>query len=84
MLTEILQKEAIMYLHIEFTNHSNPYIFFGPHPASTTKGDCMEELKKWEKHFETLSMTETHGGIYVKMRERDSVKAGTAEVMQCD
>ena len=59
-----------MYLHITFADHSNPYVFFGRHPAQTTKEDCLAELKKWEKHFQTTSMVEEKGGIYVVMCER--------------
>ena len=59
-----------MYLHIEFENGSNPYIFYGKHPGSTTHADCEKELARWSKGYEITEQTESHGGIYVRLREK--------------
>lgn len=83
-----------MYLHLEFEDGSNPYIFYGKHPGRTTHADCMRELSRWSKRFEIIEQTEmtlverssevsrwskgyeiteqteSHGGIYVRLRDR--------------
>lgn len=59
-----------MYLHLEFEDGSNPYIFYGKHPGRTTHADCMRELSGWSKRFEIIEQTESHGGIYARLRDR--------------
>ena len=40
-----------MYLHIEFTNGSNPYLKYG------TEDELLKEIKKWEKEWNLVKET---------------------------
>lgn len=59
-----------MYLHIEFEDGSNPYLFRGEHPGQTTKADCLRELDRWKQNYDVIRMKEEAGGIYVTLRQR--------------
>lgn len=59
-----------MYLHIEFKDGSNPYLFRGEHPGQTTKADCLRELDRWKRNYDVIRMNEEAGGIYVILRQR--------------
>lgn len=59
-----------MYLHIEFKDGSNPYLFRGDHPGQTTKADCLRELDRWKRNYTVIGMKEEAGGIYATLRQR--------------
>ena len=50
-----------MYLHLEFTNGSNPFIFYGQHPGETTRADCLAQLQKWRARFDVIELKEDSG-----------------------
>lgn len=60
-----------MYLHLEFTDGSNPHLYRGPHPAETTYADCMRKLSRWQINFNAVSLHHSHGGIYATLERRD-------------
>ena len=60
-----------MFLHIEFTNGSNPYYLYGP-------GETLEkDLKRWEKNYNTISRKDTPDGIMTTLEEKKGEIWGT-------
>lgn len=59
-----------MYLHLEFTNGSNPFIFYGQHPGKTTRDDCIKQLQKWRARFDVIELKEDSGGLFALLQER--------------
>lgn len=55
-----------MFLHLTFTDGSNPFIF----PGDTTRAECMKELQRWEKRYEVIDLVEKSGGLYALLQER--------------
>ena len=53
-----------MFLHIDFTNGSNPYVYYG------NKDKIKLEIRKWKQNYELSNIrTDTHG-IYVEAKEK--------------
>lgn len=59
-----------MFLHLTFTDGSNPFIFYGQKPGDTTRAECMKELQRWEKRYEVIDLAEKSGGLYALLQER--------------
>ena len=57
-----------MFLHLSFTNGSNPFIMYGK--GNITKEDCLKELEVWKQNYNVLDITEEHGGIFAVLSER--------------
>lgn len=57
-----------MFLHINFTNGSNPYVYYG------NKDKIKLEIRKWKQNYELSNIkTDTHG-IYVEAKEKANEK----------
>lgn len=53
-----------MFLHINFSNGSNPYVYYG------NKDKIKLEIRKWKQNYELSNIrTDTHG-IYVEAKEK--------------
>lgn len=59
-----------MFLHLEFADGSNPFVWYGPRPGQTTRADCLEQLQAWRERFDIVQQAEEHGGIFVTLQER--------------
>lgn len=59
-----------MFLHLTFTNGSNPFVFYGPKTGDTTKADCMKELQRWKRRYDVIDQSEKDGGLYVLLQEK--------------
>ena len=64
------RKTGAMFLHLEFTDHSNPFVWYGPQPEQTTRVDCLQQLQTWRKRFDVVKFTEESGGLFVLLQER--------------
>ena len=57
-----------MFLHLSFTNGSNPFVMYGK--DDITKDDCLKELESWKDEYNVVSISEDHGGIFAILEER--------------
>ena len=54
-----------MYLHIEFSDGSNPKLYIG-----RSEMEIRKELQKWQRHYTLEIVKLTEGGINVKATEK--------------
>ena len=53
-----------MFLHINFTNGSNPYVYYG------NKDKIKLEIRKWKQVYELSNIKTDMNGIYVEAKEK--------------
>ncbi len=57
-----------MFLHIDFANGSNPYVYYG------NKDKIKLEIRKWKQTYDLYDIkTDTHG-LYVTAKEKRNEK----------
>lgn len=47
-----------MYIHFEFSDHSNPYIFYG------SPLECLKQVFSWRKKYHIRELEKTNNGIF--------------------
>lgn len=50
-----------MYIHFEFSDHSNPYVFYG------SPLECLKQVEMWEKNFCITSVEKSDDGVFFKL-----------------
>lgn len=55
-----------MFLHINFSNGSNPYVYYG------NKDKIKLEIRKWKQNYELSNIKTDMRGIYVEAKEKAS------------
>lgn len=53
-----------MFLHIDFTNGSNPYVYYG------NKDKIKLEIRKWKQNYELNNIKTDMHGIYAEAKEK--------------
>lgn len=53
-----------MYLHITFSDGSNPFVRYG------TITDIEKEIKRWDRNYEQLWRRDYASGVFVELRPR--------------
>lgn len=53
-----------MFLHIDFTNGSNSYVYYGD------KDKIKLEIRKWKQNYELSNIRTDAHGLYVEAKEK--------------
>lgn len=63
------------FLSIEFTNGSNPYLFYGRGDTEAEKQDSIKrEPKRWKRNYYLQTLKEADGNLFILADEKRKVE----------